>query len=102
MKSLIASSLGMLAPSFAEGYGLPIVEALHLGVPVVASDIPAHREIAGHAAMLLDPIDGPAWRSAITALSARQSRPPNVRSAMDAQRKRGAFFDSISEFVEAI
>jgi glycosyltransferase involved in cell wall biosynthesis len=102
MKSLIASSLGMLAPSFAEGYGLPIVEALYLGVPVVASDIPAHREIAGHAAMLLDPIDGPAWRSAITALSARQSRPPNVRSALDTHRERVAFFDSISEFVEAI
>src|SRR5207302_4590159 len=68
MKSLIASSLGLLAPSFAEGYGLPIVEALHLGVAVVASDIPPHREIAGQAAMLLDPTDGPAWRDAIPAL----------------------------------
>ena len=102
MKSLIAASLGLLAPSFAEGYGLPIAEALHLGVPVVASDIPAHREIAGHAAMLLDPTDGPAWRNAIDILGARRGQPASVRSASDAQRERIAFFNAIRAFVEAI
>ena len=61
MKSLIVSSLGLLSPSLAAGFGLPIVEALHPGVPVVASDIPAHREIAKNAAILLDTLDGPAW-----------------------------------------
>ena len=47
LKPLIAGSLGLLSPSLTEGFGLPIIEALHLGVPVVASDIPAHREVAG-------------------------------------------------------
>src|SRR5581483_8051415 len=51
---------GALAPSFGEGYGLPLVEALALGVPALASDIPAFREVAGGVAELLDPLDGPA------------------------------------------
>jgi alpha-1,2-rhamnosyltransferase len=35
----------LIWPSLAEGFGLPIVEALHQGLPVLASDIPIHREV---------------------------------------------------------
>lgn len=35
----------LLFPSFVEGFGLPIVESLHYGLPVMASDIPVHREV---------------------------------------------------------
>jgi len=38
---------GLLFPSHAEGFGLPIIEALHYGLPVLASDTPIHREIGG-------------------------------------------------------
>ncbi len=102
MKSLIAGSLGLLSPSLAEGFGLPIIEALHLGAPVVASDIPAHREVAGDNATLLDPNDESAWRSAISALNSAQSRPRTPRSAADASRERATFLNAIGEFVEAI
>ena len=40
-----------------EGFGLPILEALAAGTPVVASDIPALREVAGPAAVYVDPLD---------------------------------------------
>jgi alpha-1,2-rhamnosyltransferase len=46
----------LVFPSFAEGFGLPIIEALSNGLPVIVSDIPAHREIAGELGMYVDPI----------------------------------------------
>ena len=45
VRHLIANARALLMPSIAEGYGLPIVEALAAGTPVIASDIAAFREI---------------------------------------------------------
>jgi glycosyltransferase involved in cell wall biosynthesis len=77
---LVANARGLLMPSFAEGYGLPVVEALSVGTPVVASDIPVFREISQGCAVFHHPLDGPGWRQAILTLSdldhlaTRQSR----------------------------
>ncbi len=51
----------LLFPSFAEGFGMPLVEALTLGVPVLASDLPVFREIAGSVPEYLDPRDSSGW-----------------------------------------
>lgn len=64
LAGLIAGSRALLAPSLAEGFDLPSVEALCLGASVIASDIPVHREVA-RGARLIDPFDGPGWLSAI-------------------------------------
>jgi glycosyltransferase involved in cell wall biosynthesis len=55
----------LLFPSLVEGYGLPLVEALRCNTPVIASDLPVFREIAGDVPEYLDPLDGPAWQRAV-------------------------------------
>src|SRR5690606_3217465 len=53
---------GLLAlPSHYEGFGLPLLEAMHCGCPVVCSDRGSLREVAGEAALLLPPDDVSAW-----------------------------------------
>jgi glycosyltransferase involved in cell wall biosynthesis len=60
----------LLLPSFAEGYGIPLVEALSLGTPVIASDLPVFRELAGDIPEYLDPLDALGWRQAVLDYSA--------------------------------
>jgi glycosyltransferase involved in cell wall biosynthesis len=57
----LAHAQALLFPSFTEGFGMPLVEALTLGVPVIASDLPVFREVAGGIPDYLDPIDGLGW-----------------------------------------
>lgn len=47
LMQLYAQSTALLAASFAEGFGLPLIEAAHYGLPVIARDIPVFHEVAG-------------------------------------------------------
>lgn len=52
---LMSGARAFVFPSFYEGFGIPVLEAMACGTPVVASGIPALREVAGEAAYLVDP-----------------------------------------------
>jgi len=62
---LVKGARALLLPSFAEGFGLPLLEALAQGVPVLCSDTSALRETGGAVPDYLDPLDGAAWHAAI-------------------------------------
>jgi glycosyltransferase involved in cell wall biosynthesis len=70
---LIAQATALLFPSFVEGYGLPVAEALSLGTPVICSDTAPLREVGGTVPDFLDPLDGPAWLRRIEAYAAPDS-----------------------------
>ena len=53
--ALLRRATALVSLSRAEGYGLPLVEAMALGTPVIASDIPIFREVGADAALYVDP-----------------------------------------------
>lgn len=65
LSALLRGARALLMPSFAEGYGMPVAEALSVGTPVVCSDLPALREVGGEVPDYLDPLDGLGWKAAI-------------------------------------
>lgn len=82
---LVGGARALLFPSMAEGYGIPMVEALSLGVPAIGADIPALQEVGGGVPELLHPLDGPGWRAAIL----DYMRPDSARRQAQLDRMAG-------------
>ena len=70
LAALYRHALAVACPSLYEGFGLPLAEAMAVGTPVVASDIPVFREVAGDAAVFLPVDDVEAWKLALIELGA--------------------------------
>jgi glycosyltransferase involved in cell wall biosynthesis len=68
LASLLAGATLFCFPSLAEGFGLPVLEAMGAGTPVLASDLDVLREVAGPCARYAPPQDVEAWTSAIEEL----------------------------------
>lgn len=63
--TLLAGAQALLFPSFAEGFGLPAIEAAALGTQIIVSDLKVFRELLGGSAVYLDPKDSYSWMETI-------------------------------------
>jgi glycosyltransferase involved in cell wall biosynthesis len=89
LQALYAGATVFAFPSFHEGFGLPVLEAMAASTPVVASDIPAIREVAGDAAVLVPPGDVEQWAGALEDVLGSPSRSAGLA---EAGRRRAALF----------
>lgn len=86
---LLERAHALVHASLDEGFGIPLVEAMTLGTPVVVSDIPIFREIGGDAGLYADPRDPAAFAAAVRSLEDADAW--RVRSA--ASREQARLFD---------
>ncbi len=86
---LSAGASLFLFPSLYEGFGMPMVEAMASGVPVIASDIPVTREVAADAVLFVKPLDVDRWGHVIAEMINDE---PRRRVLGEAGRRRSAEF----------
>lgn len=89
LRELYAHSEALLFPSLYEGFGLPVLEAMACGAPVVASNRSSIPEVAGDAGLLVDPERPEEMRDAVL----RLHREPGLRETLvERGRRRAAAF----------
>ncbi len=81
LPAVYALARASVSPSRYEGFGLPLLEAFSQDVPVAASDIPPHREVAGAAALLVPEGSLAAWSEALYNISIESALRERLRSA---------------------
>ena len=68
LPGLLSNAIALILPSLWEGFGLPVLEAMACGTPVVCADVASLPEVAGKAALMVDPLNASAIASAMDRL----------------------------------
>jgi glycosyltransferase involved in cell wall biosynthesis len=81
-----------LIPSLSEGFSLPLIESLACNAPILASDLPVHREVGSGYATLLSPHSPNHWRDAlVAALEGQIPKPSEKLTPKDLEDLRNHF-----------
>ena len=99
LANLYANAIALLFPSVAEGFGLPLIEAKHFGTPVIASDLPVFREIAGDEITYFRLLDAEDLAQQVNAAASVRPRAPQF-ATLDWKESADRFFDMVTDLVE--
>ncbi len=98
---LYTNCFGFVFPSLYEGFGMPVLEAMALGAPVVASRTTSIPEITGSAALLIDPLDHNSTAAAMQRLVDEPAERDSLRRASIEQSSKFSWEDSARRVREA-
>jgi alpha-1,3-rhamnosyl/mannosyltransferase len=99
--ALVALAEALVLPSFAEGFGLPVLEAHAAGTPVACSDLPALHEAGGEAAVFFNPHDAATIASALNLLLGDEEK-RNLLRKKGRGRARAFSWDAVAEQTAAV
>lgn len=99
--NLLADNTIMVSASKAEGFGLPLIEAIQLGVPAVVTDMDVFHEVAGEGALYADPDDPQTFAARIASLDQKKTREDLVRKGQ-AHIKRFSWDNSAKALLDAV
>jgi len=74
LKSLYKNAIALVYPSIFEGFGIPVIESMFSGRPVITSNLSSLKEAGGNAAMLIDPFSVDELKVAIERMSIKEER----------------------------
>jgi glycosyltransferase involved in cell wall biosynthesis len=90
LPALLSGATAFVLPSLYEGFGLPVLEAMACGTPVIAANVSSLPEVVGDAGLLVDPLDSEALAAAMRRLIADTDPSPTLRAGLRADlRQRG-------------
>lgn len=99
---LLSHALCLAFPSIVEGFGLPLVEAMALGCPIVSSNVTSMPEVCGDAAILLPPDRPDQWLEAILALKADEGRRTELKARGSERVKRFSWTASAQSYIHLL
>jgi glycosyltransferase involved in cell wall biosynthesis len=101
LPSIYRGAIALVFPSLYEGFGLPVIEAMACGTPVITSNSTALLEVAGNAAILVNPLDTKSIADAIMRIVGNESLRYEL-IAKGLKRSKTFTWDSVAEKVQSV